>query len=292
MSGFSDYSAQNVLNWLTGQAAMPSRPAVWLALFTTAPIDAGSGGTEVSGGAYARVQVAGTATTNNTTANGNATLNFAATPSWIVVGMSITDTTAPSVIPANTTVLSKTGTTVVMSANATGAGVGNGDTICFSAFAPSSGSAPSTVVNTNAVITFPQATANWGTVLAWGLYDAVTSGNLLEWDYLGNFNWLPTTVSSASPGILTVKAHGYSASDPIIFSTEYGGTAPSFSQSNFTGVLLVVSPATDSFSVTNAATAVNTSSTGSGMVRKIVQQSIPINVTASFAGGAMTISAA
>jgi hypothetical protein len=42
----------------------------------------------------------------------------------------------------------------------------------------------------------PQATASWGTVIAFALYDA-SSGNLLLWDYLGNFAWLPATVSSA-----------------------------------------------------------------------------------------------
>ena len=147
-----------------------------------------------------------------------------------------------------------------------------------------SGTGPSTISNSSN-ITFPQSTGSWGTVIAWGLYDASTSGNLLAWDYLGNFSWLPTTVSNASPGILTAKANGYSNGDPVIFNTEYGGTAPSFSQSNFTGVLIVANSTTDTFSVTNSATAVNTSSTGSGMVRKIVQQSVPSNVTVSFAGG-------
>ena len=70
-----------------------------------------------------------TQVTNNTTAAGNATLHFAATTN-IVAGMSVTDDTV-SVIPANTTVLSKTSNTVVMSANATGGGVGSGDTIHF-----------------------------------------------------------------------------------------------------------------------------------------------------------------
>lgn len=219
MTGFSDYSAQNGLNYIVGKTAVPTLPTVSVALFTAVGTDAGTGFTEVSGGSYARVTTSG------------ATWNAA------------------------------------------------------------SGSAPSIITN-NAAITFPTATANWGTVVAFGLYDASSSGNLLAWDYLGNFSWLPTTVSSASPGILTVKAHGYSAADPIIFSTEYGGTAPTFSQSNFTGVLLVVSPATDSFSVTNAATAVNTSSTGSGLVRKIVQQSIPSGVQASYAASALTITSA
>ena len=135
-----------------------------------------------------------------------------------------------------------------------------------------------------AVITGPKPNRA-SLVIAFGAFDASTVGNLLWWDYLGNYAWLPCTVSSASPGIITAKAHGYSAADNVVFSTEYGGTAPSFSQSNFTGLLAVVSPATDSFSVTNASTAVNTSSTGSGMVRKVISQSIPNGVTASFAGG-------
>lgn len=291
MTGLSDYTAKNTLNWLTGGVAEPALPAVYCALFTAVGVDAGTGFTEVSGGSYARTQVAGSAATNGATAAGNATLHFASTPAWIVAGMAIYDTTGAGLIPAATTVLSVTGTTMVMSANATGAGVGNGDTIVFSAFSAPTGSSPSQITN-GAVVTFPQATLNWGTVIVFGLYDAASSGNLLLWDYLGNFSWLPFTVSSASPGVLTAKAHGYSASDPVIVSTEYGGTAPTFSQSNFTGVLLAVSPTTDTFTTTNGGTAVNTSSSGSGMVRKIVQQSIPPNVTASFAAGALTATAA
>lgn len=148
-----------------------------------------------------------------------------------------------------------------------------------------SGTGPATISNVNPV-NFPTATANWGTVIAFGLYDAAASGNLLAWDYLGGFNWLPCTVSSASPGVLTATAHGYSASDSFVYSTEYGGTVPSFSQSNFTGVLTVTAPvAADTFTAVNGATAVNTSSTGDGMVRKISQQSIPSGVAPSFAGG-------
>ncbi|HWO72743.1 MAG TPA: hypothetical protein VNN21_04225, partial [Dehalococcoidia bacterium] len=32
-----------------------------------------------------------------------------------------------------------------------------------------------------AAITFPQATANWGTVVAFGIFDASTGGNLIAW---------------------------------------------------------------------------------------------------------------
>lgn len=41
---------------------------------------------------------------------------------------------------------------------------------------PSAGS-----VATNAVITFPTASASWGTVVSFALFDAVTAGNRLAW---------------------------------------------------------------------------------------------------------------
>lgn len=72
------------------------------------------------------------AATNNTTASGNNTLHFASVPAGVVANMVIQDRTTPTVIPGNTTVVSTTSTTVVMSANATGAGVSSGDTINFS----------------------------------------------------------------------------------------------------------------------------------------------------------------
>ena len=69
--------------------------------------------------------------TSGPTAAASATLHFAAVPGTILPGMAIADLTTGSVIPAGTTVVSRTATTVVMSQNATGAGVGSGDTIQF-----------------------------------------------------------------------------------------------------------------------------------------------------------------
>lgn len=158
-------------------------------------------------------------------------------------------------------------------------------------FAAATGSAPSTIQN-NTAIAFATATASWGTVEAFGFYDALTAGDLLFWDYLGNFTWQPCTISSASPGVITEHAHGYSAADNVVYSTEFGGALPTFSASNLTGLLAVVSPTTDTFTVTNGGTAVNTSSTGSGSMRKVVPQSVPSGVQASFASGALILSAA
>ena len=291
MTGLTDYSAKNVLNYISGLIPVPTTPSVFLALFTAVGTDAGTGFTEVSGGSYARVQIAGTLTTNGTTSTSSAVINIASVPAWVVAGMTAYDRTTAVTLG---TVQSTTGTTVTLTANSLGT-VGNGDSIAFGAFPGASGSAPSSIVN-GSIITFAQATASWGTVIAFGLYDASSSGNLLEWDFLGNFQWLPFEIPTAS-STATVKANGYASNDPIVFTAEYGGTLPTLSTGTMTGytVNFVASPATDTIGVdttSGPATPIVTTSSGSGMVRKITQQSIPSGVTASFAASSMTLTLA
>lgn len=111
----SDYLELELLKWCTGQTnALGTAPTPYLALFTVAPTDAG-GGTEVSGGAYARHSSAG---------------------KW---------------------------------------------------GAPAAGS-----VTNNAICAFPTATADWGTVVAAGLFDASTAGNLLRWATLASSRVIQT----------------------------------------------------------------------------------------------------
>lgn len=151
------------------------------------------------------------------------------------------------------------------------------------------GSEPSVTpayINNAQAITFPIATADWGTVVAFGLFDAVTAGNLLTWDWLGNYPWLPFSCTNASPGVLTVPNHGFVNNDKVVVSAKFGGVLPATGGS-WAGALTVANATSDTFTV-----GVNTTSTGDGMVRKIIQQQIPSGVQASFAIGAMTITAA
>ncbi len=101
MAGFTNFSEDLVLDWLLTNGSA-TRPTAWyVALYTVAPGETG-GGTEVSGGSYARTAVTFTV----------------------------------------------------------------------------SGTAPTTASNSSAV-EFPTATGSWGTIVAAGIFDADTSGNLL-----------------------------------------------------------------------------------------------------------------
>lgn len=110
MSALSDYLEDKWLRMLSGGAAF-TPPATYVALFTVAPSDSG-GGTEVSGGGYARQQV---------------NQDGATQPYW----------NAP---------------------------VDNGGP---------------QLIDNNGEIAFPQATASWGDIVAVGIFDAATGGNLL-----------------------------------------------------------------------------------------------------------------
>lgn len=103
---YSDFLENKLLDNLFGATAYTVPGTLYVALFTAAPTDAG-GGTEVSGGSYARKAV-----TNNTT-------------NW---------------------------------PNASGGSKSNG-----------------------ALITFATPSANWGTVVAFAIFDALTAGNMLAW---------------------------------------------------------------------------------------------------------------
>lgn len=105
MSSFSDFLENELLDHAFRNAAYTPAATVYAAAFTANPTDAG-GGTEVSGGSYAR-------------------------------------------------------TAITFSAASAGA-----------------------ITNSGAV-TFPTATASWGTITAIAVFDAATAGNMLAWDALG-----------------------------------------------------------------------------------------------------------
>jgi hypothetical protein len=211
MAGFNDFMALAALNFVTGNKAMPAIGNRFVALYTTAPTSDSTtpGGTEVAGTGYARIQVAGAvaATASWTTATANITMTT--NPGWVVPGMNVYDNTGAVQIG---TVLSYSGTALQLTANAAANSAGSTDSLQFSAWPAATGSTgnpepatlPASVTNATATITFAQAGAGgWGTVTSFAIYDAVTAGNMLQWDYLGNFKWIPFTMPSGGTTITT-----------------------------------------------------------------------------------------
>jgi hypothetical protein len=84
---FSDYLEDKLLKHTFANTAFTTPGTVFLGLFTAAPSDTG-GGTEVSGGSYARISCAFSVSgTNPTTATNSSAAEFAtATGSWGSVG--------------------------------------------------------------------------------------------------------------------------------------------------------------------------------------------------------------
>lgn len=140
-----------------------------------------------------------------------------------------------------------------------------------------SGSAPSSTSNSGNVA-YAQATSGWGTIVGFGLYDAPTGGNLLDFDWLGNYPYQPFTNASGASGVITAPAHGYANGDQVIFTSEYGGALPTGMTAET--LYTVENATTNSFDV-----GLNLTTIGNGMVRKVATQAIASGVTASFSGG-------
>jgi hypothetical protein len=116
MSDFSNFLENRLIDHVFRNTAYAMPTTIYVGLYTAAPSDAG-GGTEVTGGSYARVQVGPSTTAWNATQGGTA-----------------------------------------------GASSGTGGQTANAAD-----------------ITFPAPTANWGVVTHFGIFDAVSAGNLLFW---------------------------------------------------------------------------------------------------------------
>lgn len=120
MAAMSDYLENKLIDQIFRGQAFSFPTTLYVGLLTAAPSDTG-GGTEVSGGSYARVGIA------------------ASLANW-----------------AGTQAAAST----VASSGASG------------------------TTSNNSAITFPAPTANWGSVTSFGIYDAVSGGNLLFWGTL------------------------------------------------------------------------------------------------------------
>ena len=246
MSALTDYTEGKIIDHVFRTGSFTKPATLYFALFTTTPVDAGTGGVEVTGGNYARVAVTGSdanftapadASPGRKTTNANAITFNAPSAAWgTVVGYGVFDQasggnllacgnlTASKVIgatdpapefPAGAFVFtSRLGTTVLndkilshlfrttaftkpsnlyfglYTAAPTDAGGGTevtGGSYARATVACADASFAAPVAGdghteNSADIAFAAPTANWGGVLAAGVFDALSGGNLWIWD--------------------------------------------------------------------------------------------------------------
>ena len=117
MSSFSDYLENAVVNHVFRNTALTSPTTVYLALYTAAPTDAG-GGTQVSGGGYAREAITFGAPSGGVITNSSAV-------SFTADGAAFGDVVAVGIFDA------ATAGNLLAWDDITTATVGDGDTINF-----------------------------------------------------------------------------------------------------------------------------------------------------------------
>lgn len=85
-----------------------------------------------------------------------------------------------------------------------------------------------------------------------------------------DYSWTPVsrveavTISAASPGVITLASHGFSANDPVVFSNSGGALPVAITAGTVYYVKTVLDADTFTISATAGGTAINTASTGTG----------------------------
>lgn len=118
------------------------------------------------------------------------------------------------------------------------------------------------VDNTHEVL-FPQATADWGTVVGFGIFDASTAGNLL---YYGLLYTGPKFFVGLDTGdIIHCVAHGFTNGQKVMLWNDQGGLPTGLSEAT---EYFVISAATDNFqlSLTSGGAAIAITANGAGTV--------------------------
>lgn len=135
-------------------------------------------------------------------------------------------------------------------------------------------------------VTFVAATADWGTIVAVGVFDASSSGNMLFRAFLGNDAGKLFTATVAD--VLTAPGHGFANNDIVRVLAVPGGTLPTGLSEGTTYFVISVSGDTFSLSATQGGAAINITAAGAGLVAKIQPQVINTGAQPSFAANSLT----
>lgn len=145
----------------------------------------------------------------------------------------------------------------------------------------------------NVAVTFAQANADWAglatPVVAFGIFDAITAGNLLYWGWLGN-DAGKLFLGSNTGDLITCPGHTFVNTDMVRLLDVPGAALPAGLAAGQTYFIIGVSGITFQLSLTSGGAAVTLTGDGTGLIAKIVPKPILTDDTASFAIGALVIS--
>lgn len=130
--------------------------------------------------------------------------------------------------------------------------------------------------------------SGWGTITAFGIYDALTTGNLLYWgDLLGTEKGFTADTGD----LLTSPAHALVAGDRIKVSSVAGTTIPTGLTDGAYYYVIASGLVTDAFkiSTTLGGSAVDVTASGGGKWGKTQEVTVNANVAPSFAISALVI---
>lgn len=136
-------------------------------------------------------------------------------------------------------------------------------------------------------ITFPTASGNWLEAVAVSVWDASVAGNMIARGWLGSDGGKLFTATAAD--VFTAPSHTLVNDDKVAVITVPGGTLP-------TGVVdgtiyFVVGQSGDTFnlSATQGGGAINLTTTGAGLIKKVIPKTVQTNDSLSFGVGTLVI---
>ncbi len=144
------------------------------------------------------------------------------------------------------------------------------------------------LISNNTAINFPQATANLGKALGFGIYDAATAGNLLEWGELLGLGMVSTV--DPTTDIFTSTAHGFTDGTQVVLRTSNGANPGGL---NETTAYFIRDSTTNTFKLTTSpgGTAIDVTSAGNGThrIHQDFTRTVNINETVGFAAGTLQV---
>ena len=167
-------------------------------------------------------------------------------------------------------------------------GYGTRPAIGFGAIADTSPAGGREIGN-NAEVAYPQNTGTTQDVMAWGVYDAATAGNLKNIFFLDADPPIVGTADTAD--LITAPAHGLAADQRVFVMAAPGALLPAGLAENTAYFVLATGLTADAFklSTTSGGAAVNITAAGAGMFIPYTPVTVAASATPKFAAGTLKV---